>query len=141
MTDHLKDIWNRFEEKTTRNLTGAGVDNIPRPVIEEMERHRSRLQDAHEAVAVPMPEGVPAPADAAFSALRDRLTSFDKKGRPSQQASQDFSVPQINDDQLTRDLKETEKLTARKEPDYLSSVHRMEAENGRPKRKKFLGIF
>lgn len=140
MTDHLKEIWGRFEEQTTRNLTGSGVDNIPRPNIEEMERHRSELKSAHEAASVPMPEGVKEPAQAAFDALRQRLTDFDKKGRP-QRREDEFTVPQIRDDKLSADLKETEKLTARREMDYLKSNYRLQAEDQRPKRKKIFGIF
>ncbi len=140
MTDHLKEIWSRFEESTSRNLTGSGVDNIPRPVTEEMERHRSLLENAHEAASVPMPEGVTEPAEAAFAALRERLTSFDKKGKV-QNRQQDLSVPVMEQDKLTQDLKTTENLTVRREMDYLNVSHQYQAGKGRDKRKKFLGIF
>jgi hypothetical protein len=141
MSDRLKQIWDRFETKTTRDLTGSGVDNIPRPDTEEMQRHRTFLESAHEAAAVPMPEGVTEPAKAAFDNLRNRLTSFDEKGRPEKTNAQ-YKVPVSPDDQLVRDLKETEKLTVRREMDYLSYSIKMKAEaEGRKKRKKFLGIF
>lgn len=141
MTDFLKEIWGRFEDKTTRTLTSSNVDNIPRPNIAQMERRHSLLKTAHEAADVPMPEGVTEPAQAAFDALRQRLTSYDDKGRPEPRKN---AVPPVvvRDDQILRDLKETEKRTCRREMDYLSYAMKMQAEAGEPrKRKKFLGIF
>ena len=147
--DRLQQIWKRFENRTSRHLTGSGVDNIPRPRIEEMERHRSLLESAHQAASVPMPEGVEEPARAAFDALRTRLTTFDQKGRPEQRRSKlaepDMASMQadvMHSEQLLRDLKVTENLTSRRELDYLSYAAKMEAERqARPRRKKFLGLF
>ena len=141
MSDRLKQIWDRFENKTSRDLTGTGVDNIPRPDIEELHRHQTFLEAAHEGVAVPMPEGVTEPAQAAFDSLRKRLSTFDEKGRPEKRKS-GFEMPVAQDDRLMQDLKATEKLTVRREMDYLSYSVKMKAEaDARPKRKKFLGIF
>ena len=166
MNDRLSQIWKGFEQRTSRRLTGSGVDNIPRPQIEEMERHRSLLEDAHRASAVPMPDGVPEPSRAAFDALRERLTGFDAKGRPEkrrtpepderpsagQSYSQSFSPATARNsgargsgavlpgERLMADLKATENLTARRDVDYLS--HSMKAKDDQPrKRRKFLGLF
>ncbi|MGV6801146.1 MAG: hypothetical protein ACWA5L_04410 [bacterium] len=141
--DRLKQIWSGFEKTTSRNLTGRGIDNIPRPVVEEMDRHRTLLEDAHHAASVPMPEGVTEPAAAAFSALRSRLSRFDEKGRvekprSGQSAQLDVEV----EDQLLRDLKATEMLTSRRDGDYDSWFAAREEERlSKKKRKKFLGIF
>lgn len=153
--DRLQQIWKGFEARTTRRLTGGGVDNIPRPQIEEMERHRSLLENAHRATSVPMPEGVTEPSKAAFDALRARLTTFDSKGRPEKRQYKPAAEPELSQptanlsgealhtEQLMRDLKVTENLTARRDlGDYFAWAAKMDAERqSRRKRKKFLGIF
>ncbi|MHA7872507.1 MAG: hypothetical protein ACX939_09180, partial [Hyphococcus sp.] len=63
MADRLKEIWSGFEETTTRNLTGRGVENIAVP-----HRHDYQAED----VAL-LPEAFEAPAHAAFTALREEL--------------------------------------------------------------------
>ena len=148
--DRLKQIWQGFESRTTRKLTGSGVDNIPRPQIEEMERHRSLLETAHKAASVPMPDGLEEPSKAAFDALRSRLTSFDQKGRPEKKQYTPAAEPAVSmtaaetlhTEQLLRDLKVTENLTSRRELDYMGYAAKMQAErDSRRKRKKFLGLF
>ena len=141
MTDFLKEIWGRFEDKTTRNLTNTEIDNIPRPDTRLDERHKSMLETAHEAASVPMPEGVEEPAQAAFEALRQRLTSYDNKGRPQKPDGADYTPPVPKTDQLMRDLKETEKRTARRDMDYLAHSYKYQGGEQKRKRKKFLGIF
>ena len=142
MTDRLKDIWSRFEKVTSRSLTSSDVDNIPRPVVEEMHR-RHDLGGGRSVEKMPMPEGVSAPAEQAFGALRSRLAGFDDKGRPSRRKVDPASDPNDNpQERMLRDLASTEQRIARREMDYKSwYAAREEERTRRPKRKKFLGIF
>lgn len=153
--DRLQQIWAGFEQVTTRNLTGRGVDNIPRPVVEETERHRSLLEDAHRATSVPMPDGVTEPAEAAFAALQRQMMPLDGKGKAKGRKSRakqslgeqpvvpETSVPKLDqDEQLFKDLKTTEMLTTRRDGDYDTWLAAREEERrSQKKRKKFLGIF
>lgn len=161
MTDRLKQIWSGFEQTTSRNLTGRGVENIPRPDLEEMERHRTLLESAHRAASVPMPEGVTEPAEAAFQALKAQMTGGDPKGRRSKArgdtsaassldaAGEDNGRPStrlnavgFDQTQLFRDLKETERLTTRATGNYDQwMAAKAEERASQKKRKKFLGIF
>ena len=68
MSDRLKQIWSGFSGTTTRHLTGRGVDNILVP-------HRSDYAATDENF---LPENFSAPAEAAFSALRESLAEKEK---------------------------------------------------------------
>jgi len=146
MTDRLKQIWSGFEGVTERHLTGRGVENILRP------ERRDYSADTSSAI----PEGVDAPAQAAFETLKTRLASQEykaekkKRGRKGRKAeTKSFNVdtdiasaPESARDMLIG-LKATEDRTQRSNASYVSV---MSSEAGREldslkKRKKFLGIF
>ncbi len=147
MTDRLKQIWGGFEGVTERRLTGRGVENIMRP---------ERRDYASENTAN-LPEGVSAPAQAAFDALKTRLASEEykaakkKRGRKARDgaATQDFAAePDIatapeSARHMLIGLKATEDRVHRAGASY---VRHMSSEasrelNSLKKRKKFLGIF
>lgn len=69
MTDRLKQIWGGFERVTQRNLTGRGIDNIEVP-------NRRAFEAADDAF---LPKNFSAPADAAFAALKRRLSDAEQK--------------------------------------------------------------
>jgi hypothetical protein len=148
MTDRLKEIWGRFEKTTRRSLTSTNVDNIPRPVVEEMRRSNELGRPSSDTMAsemtADMPEELTPPAKQAFAALRTRLTGFDEKGRPERkkQAPREF----VDDadaplEQMMIDLKATEQRVVRRELDYKSWYKTQEEARQRKPRKKFLGIF
>lgn len=69
MNERLKQIWSGFERSTTRRLTGRGVDNILVPARTDW-RAEERASLAPEAIL---------PAEAAFSALKHRLTAAEQR--------------------------------------------------------------
>ncbi|MBB5517708.1 hypothetical protein [Amphiplicatus metriothermophilus] len=152
MVERLKQIWSGFEAKTTRRLTGRGVDNIVVP-------HR---QDWRAEEAAKLAEGLRPPAEAAFAALKARLAAAEqraerkrrRKGRPApaefaaapppplSAEAADEGAPEAARD-LIRGLRATEARLRRRESDYVAV---MSGEAGRAleslkKRKKFLGLF
>lgn len=151
MVERLKQIWSGFETKTTRRLTGRGVDNIVVP-------HR---QDWRAEDAAALAEGLQPPAEAAFAALKARLAAAEprserrrrRKGRaapaefaapppPLSAGAADEGAPEAARD-LIRGLRATEARLRRRESDYVAV---MSGEAGRAleslkKRKKFLGLF
>ncbi len=143
MTDRLKEIWGRFEKTTRRTLTSTNVDNIPRPVVEEMRRSNELGRPSSEMTA-DMPEELTPPAKQAFAALRTRLAGFDDKGRPERKkrAPQEFvDEADAPMEQMMIDLKATEQRVMRRELDYKSWYKAQEEARQRKPRKKFLGIF
>ncbi len=150
MTDRLQQIWAGFERVTERRLTGRGVDNIMRPAREE-------FRAAPEA----LPADVTAPAEAAFTVLRTRLASEERKaakrrkGRRRDEAQtfeaevtdylddRDYASAPKAAQEMIRGLKATEDRTVRRTPSYVAM---MSSQAGRElaslkKRRKFLGIF
>ena len=150
MAERLKQIWGGFERVTTRSLTGRGVENIEVP-------SRFDYQAADEAF---LPKNFSAPADAAFAALKHRLSAAEqrqirKEERRARSAGRSFSAPpaplsgdapetsapdSVKD--LIRGLHATEMRTTRRDADYRSFA----AANPKltPKlksRKKLFGIF
>ena len=69
MADRLKAIWTGFEETTSRNLTGKGVDNIIVP-------HRSDFTNDDSQF---LPETYEGPAKRAFDTLRADLAVKEKR--------------------------------------------------------------
>ncbi|HNR76117.1 MAG TPA: hypothetical protein PKM48_03245 [Parvularculaceae bacterium] len=150
MTERLKQIWGGFERVTTRNLTGRGVDNIEIP---ERFDYLAVEEDL-------LPKNFSAPADAAFAALKHRLSaaeqrqmkreerrakaagkSFAAPPAPLSAESAEASVPDSVKD-LIRGLRSTAMRTERREVDYASFAE------ANPKRtpkltakKKFFGLF
>ena len=133
MTDKLKTIWAGFEETTSRHLTGSGVDNILVP-------HRVDYAAEDETF---LPENFDAPAEAAFSALREKLKKQERKfGRKNRQedlapldASQNFAG-----DELVKGMKATAMRTERPERDYANYLNSDagKAALKRHKKKRFI---
>lgn len=137
MTDRLKQIWSGFEGATTRRLTGRGVDNIVMP-----------SRRAGESA----PIDVEAPSEAAFAALKDRLSAAGRKAERAASrrgersaydgARGDEAAAAVSD--LLKGLAATEARTARRATaDYVSHVSsdpKAAAKLFAP-RKKFLGLF
>lgn len=141
MTERLKQIWGGFEEKTTRNLTGRGIDAIPVP-----SRADWRAEPA------PLPDGVPDPAAAAFAALKLRLAAQERKAGKSRRGSAPADAPDFamaGEAEAARDLvKGLQATGARLErplyfyEDALSSADRKKLSRaGTKRRRKFLGLF
>jgi hypothetical protein len=148
MSDRLKQIWSGFEGATTRHLTGRGIENIEVPHRE----FNSREEDF-------LPENFTPPADAAFAALKHRLSAAEQRAikRASRKRrrgeTQEFSAPPaplspgspqdgapeaVRD--LIRGLRATEMRIHRSDVDYGAWL----ADNpgAAPRaRKKFFGLF
>ena len=137
MDERLKQIWSGFEEVTTRRLTGRGVDNIAVP-------HRT---DYAAEDASFLTEEFTAPAEAAFSALREELGRKEKKfGRKKKSAREDATEAMsqsYNGDELLRGLRATALRTERPERDYQAFLSSAEgkAVYKKNKRKKRFGLF
>lgn len=144
MTDRLKQIWSGFEQATTRNLTGRGVDNIAVP-----PRTDYSPKDANF-----LPDDYSAPAAAAFSALRENLSKKEKlfagkknkadAALPSE--AEDFVAAtafSASGDDLIRGLRATAMRVERPEIDYAAFIESREgkAHYKKHKRKKLFGIF
>ncbi|MEZ5892725.1 MAG: hypothetical protein R3C58_06220 [Parvularculaceae bacterium] len=150
MAERLKQIWGGFERVTQRSLTGRGVDNIELPNRRELQAH----DDAF------LPKQYSAPADAAFTALKHRLSAAEQRAvrreeRRARAEGRSFSAPpaplsgdaaemsapdSVRD--LIRGLHATEMRTERRDFDYASFASANP--KGLPKlkgRKKFLGLF
>lgn len=143
MTDRLKQIWGGFEKTTTRHLTGRGVENIETP-------RRQSFRDG----PLPAPKDVEAPAEAAFAALRHRLTAegaraAKKEERRMRAAGQSYAPPAADGAEapdsvrnLLAGLKATEMRTMRPDADYAAFVARNPKAAPRlVARKKIFGIF
>ncbi len=139
MVERLKQIWGGFEQTTTRKLTGRGVENIVLP--------QRAAERAPKDAPAPEKAGVEAPAEAAFTALRDQLGAHQKRfgkkrkkglidDEPAHAASSDFSdAPEAARD-LIKGLAATEARISRDFKLYDASM--MAAA---PKKKKVFGLF
>ncbi|GJL95531.1 MAG: hypothetical protein DHS20C05_19360 [Hyphococcus sp.] len=144
MADRLKDIWSGFEQTTSRNLSGKGVDNIIVP---------SRADYGADDSAF-LPENYSGPAEAAFSALRADLEAkgkfFNRKKKSAQSTdaaqphedASSFHERDFSGDELVRGLRSTAMRTSRCELDYESylSSDAGKAAAKKHKKKRF-GIF
>ena len=153
MSDRLRQIWSGFESQTTRRLTGRGVEGIATP-----PRH-DWAADISEA-----PEGIAAPAQAAFAALEHRLTKAERRAQArelrrraksgedasfhgddappaplSAEAALDGAPAAVAD--LIRGLKATEARVERSSDTYAARLAAAGGKLQKPGRKKFLGIF
>ncbi len=145
MTDRLKQIWAGFEEKTTRRLSGRGVENIAVP-------HRRDWRAEDEQF---LPENFEAPAKKAFEALKSRLAETEagqsqKRGKrksynagAQSAALAEFDAAPASMESLVRGLKSTEARVERPTIDYVSfmSTNAGRELSSLKKRKKFLGLF
>ncbi len=148
--ERLKQIWGGFERVTQRNLSGRGVENIEVPNRRNFAAHDEEF----------LPKNFAAPADAAFSALRHRLSASEqrqlkKEERRARAAGRSFSAPpaplsadaaeegapkSVRD--LIRGLRSTEMRIERREVDYTAFA--AANPNATPKlkaRRKIFGIF
>ncbi len=148
--ERLKQIWGGFERVTQRQLTGRGVENI------EVPNRRELRADDQEF----LPKNFSAPADAAFAALKHRLSAAEQRqwrheerraraeGRSfaappaplSAEAAEAVAPESVRD--LIRGLKSTEMRTQRRDFDYVAfaaanpkSAPKLKA------RRKIFGVF
>lgn len=139
MVERLKQIWAGFEDVTERQLTGRGVDNIIVP-------HRVDYAAGDEAL---LPENFDAPAEAAFTALREKLKKQDRKFSRKSRSASHAETPEQNlegpfsGDQLIKGLRATSLRTERPERDYSAFLSSDEGRAAlkRIKKKKRFGIF
>lgn len=142
MGNRLKDIWAGFEETTSRHLMGGGVDNIAVP-------HRVDYAAEDEAL---LPENFDAPAEAAFTALREKLAGQEKKfgrkvwrkgGTRAENTSPDMTTQTFNGDELIQGMRATSMRTERPERDYQSFLASDEGKAAlkRHKKKRRFGVF
>lgn len=150
MAERLKQIWGGFERVTQRSLTGRGIENIDVP-------NRRDFQASDEAF---LPKNFSAPADAAFAALKHRLTAAEQRAakreeRRAKAEGRSFAAPPdpISADaleanapdsvkDLIRGLHSTEMRTRRRDFDYAD--YAASGVKGAPKlkaRRKLFGIF
>ena len=150
MAERLKQIWGGFERVTQRSLTGRGVDNIEIPNRRALQAHDEEF----------LPKQFSAPADAAFAALKHRLSAGEqralkKEERRARAAGRGFSAPPaplsadaaeasapeaVRD--LIRGLKSTEMRTERREVDYAAfAAANPKATPKLKTRRKIFGIF
>lgn len=150
MAERLKQIWGGFERVTQRSLTGRGVDNIEIPNRRELQAHDDEF----------LPKHFSAPADAAFSALKHRLSAGEqralkKEERRARAAGRHYAAPPaplsadaaessapeaVRD--LIRGLKSTEMRTERREVDYAAfAAANPKATPKLKTRRKIFGIF
>ncbi len=150
MAERLKQIWGGFERVTQRNLTGRGIENIEIPNRREFRAHDAEF----------LPKNFAAPADAAFAALKHRLSAAEqrqikKEERRARAAGRGFSAPPaplsadaaessapeaVRD--LIRGLKSTEMRTERRDFDYaaFAAANPKSTPKLKPRRKIF-GLF
>lgn len=145
MSERLKQIWAGFSSETTRRLTGRGVDNILVP-------HRTDYAESDERF---LPENYNAPAESAFSALRESLSKKEKifGGKKPEKTSaklpseaEDFTAATAFSsagDDLIRGLRATAMRVERPDYDYGAFFDSAEgkAQFKKHKKKKRFGIF
>lgn len=150
MPERLKQIWGGFERVTTRGLTGRGVENIEIPNRREFQAHDEMF----------LPKNFSAPADAAFAALKHRLSAGEqrairKEERRARAEGRAFSAPpaplsgdapetgapdSVRD--LIRGLHSTEMRTLRRDFDYAAfAAANPKAAPRIRARKKLFGLF
>ncbi|WDI32834.1 hypothetical protein PUV54_06440 [Hyphococcus flavus] len=147
MSERLKQIWAGFSSETTRKLTGRGVDNILVP-------HRTDYAETDEGF---LPENYNAPAESAFSALRENLKTKEKMfgGKKKKAGDTRSSLPSeaedftaatafsSSSDDLIRGLRATAMRVERPDIDYGAFVASPEgkAQFKKHKKKKRFGLF
>jgi hypothetical protein len=149
MGERLKQIWGGFERVTMRNLTGRGIDNIDVPSRRDFHAHDEAF----------LPKDFAAPADAAFAALKHRLSAAEQRAlrreeRKARAEGRAFAAPPaplsaeapeggapeaVRD--LIRGLKSTEMRTVRRDFDYAAYAAANPKATPRLKaRRKLFGI-
>jgi hypothetical protein len=150
MAERLKQIWGGFERVTQRNLTGRGIENIEIPNKREYRAHDAEF----------LPKNFSPPADAAFAALKHRLSAAEqrqikKEERRARAEGREFSAPpaplsadaaeaaapeSVRD--LIRGLRSTEMRVERRDFDYAAFATANPKTAPKLKaRRKFLGVF
>lgn len=148
--ERLKQIWGGFERVTQRRLTGRGVENIDVPNRRELAAHDEEF----------LPKNFAAPADAAFAALKRRLSAAEQRqwkneerraraeGRSyaappaplSAEAAEAGAPESVRD--LIRGLKSTEMRTQRRDVDYVAFAAANPKSAPKLKsRRKIFGVF
>ncbi len=147
MSERLKQIWSGFEKTTTRRLTGRGVDAIVVPSRADW-RAEERASLGAEAIL---------PAEAAFSALKHRLTAAEQRvarrqerrakaeGRTLSAAPDPIEAANAAPEgvrDLIMGLKATEARIERRDIDYVkwAAANPKAAPKLTPPRKKIFGI-
>ncbi len=83
MSDRLKQIWSGFEEQTSKNLTGNGIQNINVP-------HRREWRTADDQF---IPTEYEAPAERAFAALTYKLSQDEARyGKKAKKRSKSYKT-------------------------------------------------
>ena len=150
MAERLKQIWGGFERVTERSLTGRGVENIEVPNRREFQAHDEAF----------LPKNFSPPADAAFGALKHRLSAAEqrtirKEERRARSEGRSFAAPpsplsgdaaeagapeSVRD--LIRGLHATEMRVQRRDVDYTAfAAANPKATPKLKSRKKIFGIF
>lgn len=150
MPERLKQIWGGFERVTERSLTGRGVENIEVPNRREYQGHDEMF----------LPKNFSPPADAAFAALKHRLSAGERRAirkeeRRARAEGRAFSAPpaplsgdapevgapdSVRD--LIRGLHSTEMRTQRRDFDYAAfAAANPKATPKLKARRKIFGIF
>ncbi len=150
MAERLKQIWGGFERVTQRSLTGRGVENIEVPNRREYQAHDEAF----------LPKNFSPPAEAAFSALKHRLSAAErrtirKEERQARAEGRSFSAPpaplsgdaaesvapdSVRD--LIRGLRSTEMRTQRRDFDYTAfAAANPKATPKLKSRRKIFGVF
>lgn len=140
MVERLKQIWAGFEQTTSRNLTGRGVENIIVP---------ERADYASEDYAF-LPDDYVMPAEAAFAALRADIMKKGKKfglKKDGQSFAEDMEPTPMaerafNGDELIKGLRSTAMRTMRADLDYERYLETDEGKAvAKKNKKKRFGIF
>jgi len=154
MSDRLRQIWGGFEETTTRRLTGSGIDGV------EVPPRRDFAADLEADLS----DGIAAPAEAAFTELKHRLSAAEQRAAKKQARKRrkrsggrgdmadytaappaPLSADALPDgapkaaQELIKGLKATEARIERSGSLY--TVHMAAAQGRSTKRKKFFGLF
>lgn len=137
--ERLRQIWSGFEQTTTRNLTGKGVDGV---IVPNRADYAAHDQDF-------LPENFEGPAERAFATLRADLKAKEKIfRRKKRKYSDDVDLPDqetsaaFKSDEVFRGMYATAVRVERSDIDYQSflSSDAGKATLKKHKKKRF-GIF
>lgn len=159
--DRLSGIWGQFAARSSLDVTGTGVEDLPRPAM----RHEDGVQTdpfleaplggmppglgdigrRHGGEAPSIPHGATDPVGAALSAMHAGIENAGKRrGAAAQQSAPAHSYePPASavETQLLADLTFTRSKTSRRDADYITFAAAQQEAWARRKRKKFLGLF
>jgi len=150
MADRLKAIWSGFEGRTSRRLSGRGVDGLAIPARDAGDRAFGPLGGADAAATVE------APARAALAALRLELAAkAEDRARSRKRARSDGDAAPVRDEhdleaaapegdptaELRAGLHATDLRVRRRDLDYAAWNAADARRQLAGKRKKFFGLF